>query len=96
MRAFTPYYVMRIGSLPVIPYYPPGDPRIAIDLEALAKRTAARGFLLASHGPVVVGQTLEEAADNAEELEETARLFFILRGEDIHYLTDDEISNLRR
>jgi len=96
LRAFTPYYVMRIGSLPVVRYYAPGDPRIAEDLEALARRTDTRGFLLASHGPVVVGRTLEEANDNAEELEETARLFFLLHGENIRYLSDDEIAQLRK
>lgn len=96
LRPFTPYYVMRVGSLPVSPYRRPGDPRIADDLEALARHSDARAFLLASHGPVVLGKTLEEAVDNMEELEETAKLFFLLRGEEIRWLTDDEISELRR
>lgn len=96
IRAFTPYYVMRIGELPVIPYYRPGDPRIARDLAELAGRTTTQAFLLASHGPVVLGRDIEEAVDNAEELEETARLVFLLRGEDVRYLTGDEIAELRR
>ncbi|KAA5604257.1 aldolase [Roseospira marina] len=95
LRPFTPYYVMRAGSLPVVPYYRPGDPRIGEDLEALARKTDARAFLLASHGPVVLGDTLEQAVDNAEELEETAKLAFLLRGERIRYLTDAEIAELR-
>ncbi len=96
LRAFSPYYVMRVGSLPVVSYYPPGDRRIAEELEDLARRTDAQAFLLSSHGPVVLGRSLDEAVDNAEELEETARLFFVLRGESIRYLTDEEISELRR
>lgn len=96
IRPFTPYYVMRIGTLPVVPYYRPGDPRIGRDLAALARTTAAEAFLLASHGPVVLGADFEEAVDNAEELEETAKLWFLLRGEDVRYLNDDEIAELRR
>lgn len=96
MRPFTPYYVMRVGSLPVIPYYRPGDPRIGRDLSELAGQTEAQAFLLASHGSVVLGSDFEEAVDNAEELEETAKLWFLLRGENIRYLTNDEVGELRR
>lgn len=96
VRPFTPYFVMRIGSLPVVPYYRPGDPRIGRDLAKLARRSDAQAFLLASHGPVVLGANFEDAVDNAEELEETAKLWFLLRGEDVRYLTDDEIDELRR
>ncbi len=74
IRPFTPYVVMRVGDVPVVPYYKPGDARLAEDLALLAPRY--RAFLLANHGPVVVGKTLREAADNTEELEETARLMF--------------------
>lgn len=95
IRPFTPYYVMRVGSLPVIPYYRPGDPRIGRDLSELARHSDARAFLLASHGPVVLGADFDEAVGNAEELEETAKLWFLLRGEDIRYLTNDEITELR-
>ncbi|MEX0599298.1 MAG: aldolase [Rhodothermales bacterium] len=95
IRPFTPYFVMRIGELPVVPYYRPGDPRIGRDLAELARTRDAEAFLLASHGPVVLGSNFEEAVDNAEELEETARLWFLLRDEDVRYLTDDEITELR-
>jgi len=94
IRPFTPYFVMRIGTLPVVPYYRPGDPRIGRDLEALARNTTSHGFLLANHGPVVLGRDIDEAVDNAEELEETAKLVFLLRGEDITYLSDDEIAEI--
>lgn len=93
LKAFTPYYVMRVGRLPVIPYYRPGHPGIA---EALAARALdGRAFLLANHGVVVTGGDLLDAADNAEELEETARLFFVLRGQEIRYLTDAQVDDLK-
>lgn len=93
IRPCTPYYVMRVGSLPVIPYYKPGSPQIA---EELAKRAPEyRAFLLANHGPVVTGSSLIDAVDNMEELEETAKLALLLDGKAIRYLTEDEISELK-
>lgn len=94
IRACTPYYVMRIGSLPVIPYLKPGDPRIAEELGKRAKNY--RAFLLANHGPVVTGTNLIDAVDNIEELEETAKLALLLKGKGISYLTDNDIAELKR
>ncbi|WP_288426654.1 aldolase [uncultured Pantoea sp.] len=93
IRPFTPYVVMRVGDVPVVPYYKPGDARLAEDLAQLAPRY--RAFLLANHGPVVVGKSLQEAADNTEELEETARLMFTLGDRAIRYLTAHEVAELR-
>ena len=93
IRPFTPYYVMRIGRLPLIPYIRPGSPRIADEL--VQRAHDANAFLLANHGPVVLGASLSEAVNNAEELEETARLHFILGARKIRYLSDSEISDLR-
>lgn len=95
LRPFTPYYVMRAGYMPVIPYYRPGAPEIARDLAVAAKAHPVNAFLLASHGVVVLGKNIEDAVNNAEELEETARLAFILRGEKIRYLSEAEIAQLR-
>ena len=93
IRPFTPYYVMRIGRLPVIPYLRPGEPRIA---EELGKRAADyRAFLLANHGPVVTGGDIEDAVDNAEELEETAKLMFLLDKHPIRYLSEAEMEDLK-
>ncbi|WP_332401583.1 aldolase [Vibrio metschnikovii] len=93
IRPFTPYYVMRIGQLPVISYLRPGEPRIA---EELAKRAADyRAFLLANHGPVITGADLEDAVDNAEELEETAKLMFLLNNHPVRYLTEVEVEDLK-
>lgn len=93
MRAFTPYYVMRIGKLPVIPYYRPGDINIARELGERA--LDGKAFLLANHGVVVTGENLVDAVDNTEELEETAKLHFILQGQKVRYLTDDEVNDLK-
>ncbi|MEE3609498.1 3-oxo-tetronate 4-phosphate decarboxylase [Avibacterium paragallinarum] len=92
IRAFTPYYVMRVGKLPVIPYYRPGDVNIARELGERA--LSGNAFLLANHGVVVTGSSLIEAVDNTEELEETAKLFFILKEQNIRYLTDAEVKDL--
>ncbi|HCW99113.1 MAG: aldolase [Pantoea sp.] len=93
IRPFTPYVVMRVGDVPVVPYYKPGDQRLADDLSRLAGQY--RAFLLANHGPVVVGKSLREAADNTEELEETARLMFTLGDRAIRYLSASEVAELR-
>jgi len=93
IRPFTPYYVMKIGTLPLIPYYPPGDPRIARDLAAYAGGRNA--FLLQNHGPVVCGRSISEAVDLAEELEETARLMLLMKDLPVRYLTEEEIDELR-
>jgi len=88
----TAYYVMRVGTLPLLPYYAPGDPA----LEPLAEESARRhsAFLLANHGPVVAGSDLAAAADAVEELEETARLFLLLQGHRTRPLTHDQVADL--
>ncbi|EHD23597.1 MULTISPECIES: aldolase [Brenneria] len=93
VKPFTPYVVMRVGRVPVVPYYRPGDARLGEDLAKLAPHY--RAFLLANHGPVVTGKDLRAAADNMEELEETAKLIFILGDRRIRYLTAEEIAELR-
>ncbi|MFD3486566.1 3-oxo-tetronate 4-phosphate decarboxylase [Streptomyces sp. NPDC058665] len=90
----TAYYAMRVGRVPLLPYHAPGD----TSLEELAEATAAahRCFLIANHGSVAAGADLASAADAAEELEETARLFLLLRGLDIRPLTPSQVSELNR
>lgn len=92
IQAFTPYYVMRVGKLPVIPYYRPGDSHIARELSERA--LSGKAFLLANHGVVVTGCDLVDAVDNTEELEETAKLYFLLQGQNIRYLTESEVADL--
>lgn len=90
----TAYSVMRVGTLPLVPYYPPGDDTLAHAVGKLAGRHHA--VLLANHGPVVAGSTLAAASDAIEELEETARLVLLLRGEKLRLLTSDQVAELRR
>jgi ribulose-5-phosphate 4-epimerase/fuculose-1-phosphate aldolase len=90
----TAYYVMRVGRLPLAGYFPPGDAALAQEVERLAVDSHA--VLLANHGPVVAGATLREAQFATEELEETARLFLMLRGERIRPLTAGQADALRR
>jgi ribulose-5-phosphate 4-epimerase/fuculose-1-phosphate aldolase len=88
----TPYFVMKIGRLPLAPYHRPGDPRLGDVIRGLAARRSA--VLLANHGPVVSGATLEDAANAAEELEETAKLFLLLRGQPVRTLTAEQVAEL--
>jgi ribulose-5-phosphate 4-epimerase/fuculose-1-phosphate aldolase len=89
----TAYYVMRIGRLPLVPYFPPGDRALAEAVREKAKHHHA--MLLANHGPVVAGKSLENAVYAAEELEETAKLFLMLRGEKTRFLTQAQVDELR-
>ena len=90
----TAYYVMRVGSLPLVPYYPPGDLDLADAVRKLAGRHHA--VLLANHGPVVAGTSLDAAVQAIEELEETAKLFLLLRHEKTRWLTPEQAAEVRR
>jgi ribulose-5-phosphate 4-epimerase/fuculose-1-phosphate aldolase len=89
----TPYFVMRVGrSLPVIPYYRPGDGAMEPAIHEAAR--GARALLLANHGPVVSGATLTDAVHAAEELEEAARLALLLRELNPRQLTSAQVDDL--
>ncbi|MBD5803257.1 L-fuculose phosphate aldolase [Azoarcus sp. Aa7] len=90
----TAYFVMKIGKLPLIPYYRPGDPALGDAIRGLARKHCA--VLLANHGPVVSGTTLDAAVYATEELEETAKLFLLLRDLPTRPLNDDQIDELVR
>ena len=89
----TAYYVMRVGRLPLVPYRPPGDASLAFEVEALAGQH--RAVLLANHGPVVAGTSLDNATYAIEELEETARLYLLLHDRAVDALTDEQVEDLR-
>lgn len=90
----TAYYVMRVGTLPLIPYYPPGDRALAEAVRLKATKHAA--VLLANHGPVVAGVSLDAAVQAIEELEETAKLYLLLHGHRTRWLTADQVAEIRR
>lgn len=90
----TAYYVMRVGRLALLPYYAPGDLGLADAVGAVAARHHA--VLLANHGPVVAGDDLEAAVYATEELEETAKLCLLLRGERLRLLTPEQVAELHR
>lgn len=94
MPPITAYYVMRIGTLPLVPYFAPGD----LDLAKAVREMASdhHAVLLANHGPVVAGKSLADAVYATEELEETAKLFLLLHQHKTRYLTPDQVADLHR
>jgi 3-dehydro-4-phosphotetronate decarboxylase len=92
LPAMTAYYVMKCGATALLPYYRPGDPAVADAIKGLAGRYSS--VLLANHGPVVSGDTLEAAVFAMEELEETAKLYLLLRGLNPRYLSPEQVNDL--
>lgn len=90
----TPYYLMRCGPTALVPYHRPGDPAVADAIKSLAGKYAS--VLLANHGPVVAGDSLEAAVFATEELEETAKLYLLLRGMNPRYLSPQQIADLNK
>lgn len=88
----TPYYLMRAGQTALVPYYRPGDPAVADAIRGLAGKYSS--VLLANHGPVVAGDSLEAAVFATEELEETAKLYLILRNLNPRYLSPAQVADL--
>lgn len=88
----TPYYVMRCGATALLPYYRPGDAAVADAIRGLAGQYSC--VLLSNHGPVVAGDTLEAAVFATEELEETAKLYLMLRGMNPRTLTPEQVADL--
>jgi ribulose-5-phosphate 4-epimerase/fuculose-1-phosphate aldolase len=87
----TPYVVMRVGRVPVVPYTRPGSADVAPLIRAKAPSTAV---LLGNHGPVVAGSSLEGAVFAIEELEEAAKLAILTRGMKVRLLDKAEIADL--
>ena len=90
----TAYYAMRIGTLPLLPYFAPGDVQLAEAVGARAARHHA--LLLANHGPGVSGTSLAAAADAIEELEATAKLWLLVRHERLRALDPEALADLAR
>lgn len=94
MPVVTPYYLMRVAPLAVLPYFRPGSVDLAAAIGKAARNHDA--LLLRNHGLVCLGSTMDEAVDRAEELEETAKLRFLLRGESVRELTEDQREEIAR
>ena len=94
LPALTAYYAMRIGKLPLVPYFAPGDAALAEAVAGFASRHHA--MLLANHGPVVSGTSLDAAADAIEELEATAKLWLLVRHEDVRPLDATALADIAR
>jgi ribulose-5-phosphate 4-epimerase/fuculose-1-phosphate aldolase len=88
----TPYYLMRTGGTALVPYFRPGDPAVADAIRGLAGRYSA--VLLANHGPVVASESLEGAVFATEELEETAKLYLLLRNLNPRHLSPAQVEDL--
>ena len=89
----TAYYVMKIGKLVLLPYYAPGDMSLAKAVREVAGKHHA--ILLANHGPIVAGKNLPSAVYASEELEETAKLFLLIRGNKMNILDAEQIADLQ-
>jgi ribulose-5-phosphate 4-epimerase/fuculose-1-phosphate aldolase len=85
----TPYAIMRLGRVKLLPFFLPGDPAMGAAVRGLAGRRSA--VMLANHGPVVAGKDVEAACNAIEELEDTARLAMLTRGLNPRMLTEAQV-----
>jgi 3-dehydro-4-phosphotetronate decarboxylase len=94
LPAITPYFVMRVGRLPLVDYAPPGS----ADLEAGVARVSrcSRAMLMRHHGSLAAAPSLESAVDAVEEIEETARLYLLLENRSPAYLGEEAVAELHR
>lgn len=91
----TAYYVMRVGKLTLLPYFPPGDLTLANAVREVAGNH--HSILMRNHGPIIAGADLEAAAYATEELEETAKLFLLLRSEKrLRLLSASDVADLEK
>lgn len=90
----TPYVIMRVGRVALVPYGRPGDASLSGEIARLSLKH--HSVLLANHGPVVGGRDLDAAVAAAEELEETAKLFFLLEGRPHRLLSAEQVEEVHR
>lgn len=88
----TPYAIMKLGKVRLLPFFLPGDPAMGEAVRGLAGKRSA--VMLANHGPVVAGKDIEAACNAIEELEDTARLAIMMRGFPERRLSDAQVSDL--
>jgi ribulose-5-phosphate 4-epimerase/fuculose-1-phosphate aldolase len=88
----TPYAIMQLGKVKLLPFFVPGDPAMGDAVKGLAGKRSA--VMLANHGPVVSAKDIEAACNAIEELEATARLALLTRGLGARLLTDSQIGQV--
>ncbi len=88
----TPYAIMKLGKVKLLPFFLPGDPKMGDAVRGLAGKRSA--IMLANHGPVVAGKDVEAACNAIEELEETARLALLLRGSEANILSEEQVRTI--
>lgn len=96
----TPYYVMKVGHVPLVPYHRPGDPEVAKRVaamigEAVRADKPLRAVMIERLGPNVWHRSLSAAMAALEELEETAKLW-LLSGRTVDPLTEEAIAELKQ
>ena len=92
LPSYTPYSIMLLGKVKLLPFFVPGDPAMGDAIKGLAGKRSA--VLLANHGPVVSGKDLESSVNAIEELEATAKLALILKGADAKALDESQINSV--
>ncbi|EBA11300.1 3-oxo-tetronate 4-phosphate decarboxylase [Roseobacter sp. CCS2] len=88
----TPYGIMKLGKVQLLPFFMPGDAAMGEAVRGLAGKRSA--VMLANHGPVVAGADVEAACNAIEELEDTARLAMLTRGLNPRMLTAAQVQNV--
>jgi len=88
----TPYAIMKLGRVKLLPFFRPGDPAMGDAVRGLAGKRSA--VMLANHGPVVAAKDVEAACNAIEELEDTARLAILMRGFNPRMLTRPQVTDL--
>ena len=88
----TPYGIMKLGKVKLLPFFLPGDPAMGEAVRGLAGKRSA--VMLANHGPVVAGKDVEAACNAVEELEDSARLAMMVRGANARMLTALEVQEV--
>ena len=89
---FTPYAIMKLGKVKLLPFFRPGDPAMGAAVRGLAGKRSA--VMLANHGPVVAAKDIEAACNAIEELEDTARLAMMMRGLNARMLSNAQVDDL--
>jgi|SRR5690625_346118 len=83
---YTPYLKMRVGTIGLIPYAPPGTDEL---FRAFEKRIHdSDGYILQNHGPILGAKDIISAFYDLEELEESTRIAWALKNKEANKIED--------